>query len=176
MKHCRTTLCKCDNFVPIVVLGLSSDTDISVSAGDSAGNTRESAPSDRDVTLASSDRLQHLAEWLEEITEHLVDTRSTTSSSPSSSNIKRETQRIYTLSQGSKLRDLQATFMTRSRRNSKSHIPARFKFGDIITADHKILNEEGESRNNPRYDIEVQDLPLLEEKPKVIYTDNSLEF
>ena len=31
-------------------------------------------------------------------------------------------------------------------------------FGDLITADHKVLNEEGESRNNHRYAATVQDL------------------
>ena len=71
------------------------------------------------------------------------------------------------------------------------------KFGDLITADQKVLNEERESRNNHRYAIVVQDLAqsypsktktsqdteksskkFLEpsEKQKVIYTDNSLEF
>ena len=74
-------------------------------------------------------------------------------------------------------------------------------FGDLITADHKILSEESESRNNHRYAVVVQDLAtqwlqsypcktktsqetqkslikFLEptRKPKVIYTDNSLEF
>ena len=28
------------------------------------------------------------------------------------------------------------------------HIPCATKFGDIITADHKVLNDEGESRSN----------------------------
>ena len=32
------------------------------------------------------------------------------------------------------------------------------KFGDLITADQKVLNEESESRNNHRYAIVVQDL------------------
>ena len=32
------------------------------------------------------------------------------------------------------------------------------KFGDLITADHKVLNEESESRNNHRYAVVVQDL------------------
>ena len=75
------------------------------------------------------------------------------------------------------------------------------KFGDLITADHKILNEGSESQNNHRYAVVVQDLAtqwiqsypcenknsqetekslrkILEpsQKPKVIYTDNSLEF
>ena len=75
------------------------------------------------------------------------------------------------------------------------------KFGDLITADHKVLSEGCESRNNHRYAIVVQDLAtqwiqsypcktktsqeterslqkFLEpnRKLKVIYTDNSLEF
>ena len=79
--------------------------------------------------------------------------------------------------------------------------PERKFFGDLITADHKIISEESESRNNHRYAVVVQDLAtqwlqsypcktktsqetqkspmkLLEptRKPKVIYTDNSLEF
>ena len=74
-------------------------------------------------------------------------------------------------------------------------------FGDLITANHKVLNEEGESRNTHGYTVVVQDLAtqwiqsypcktktsrekekslekFLEplQKPKVIYTDNSLEF
>ena len=32
------------------------------------------------------------------------------------------------------------------------------KFGDLITADDKVLNEGGESRNNHRYAVVVQDL------------------
>ena len=32
------------------------------------------------------------------------------------------------------------------------------KFGDLITADQKVLNEDGESRNNHRYAVVVQDL------------------
>ena len=74
-------------------------------------------------------------------------------------------------------------------------------FCDLITADHKVLSEGCESRNSHRYAIVMQDLgtqwiqsypcktktsqetqrslqKFLEptRKPKVIYTDNSLEF
>ena len=74
-------------------------------------------------------------------------------------------------------------------------------FGDLKTADHKVLTENRESRNNHRYAIVVQDVAtqwiqsypcktktsqetqrslqkFLEpnRKPTVIYTDNSLEF
>ena len=74
-------------------------------------------------------------------------------------------------------------------------------FGDLITPDHKVLSEGCESRNNHRYAVVVQDLAtqwiqsypcktktsqetqkslqkFLEpnRKPKVIYTNTSLEF
>ena len=74
-------------------------------------------------------------------------------------------------------------------------------FGDLITADHRVLSEGCQTRNNHRYAVVVQDLatPWMqsypcknktsqetqrslqkflepERKPKVIYTDNSLEF
>ena len=37
-------------------------------------------------------------------------------------------------------------------------MPRAEHFGDLITADHKILSEESESRNNHRYAVVVQDL------------------
>ena len=43
------------------------------------------------------------------------------------------------------------------RRNSQSHILRATNFGDIVTADHRVISEEGESRNNQRYAIVVQD-------------------
>ena len=74
-------------------------------------------------------------------------------------------------------------------------------FGDLITADHKVLSDNCESRNNHRYAVVVQNLATQwiqsylcktktsqetqrslqkflepERKPKVIYTDKSLEF
>ena len=80
-------------------------------------------------------------------------------------------------------------------------MPRAENFGDLITADHKVLSEESESRNNHRHAVVAQDLAtqwiqsypcktktsqetqkssmkFLEptRKPKVIYTDNSLEF
>ena len=80
-------------------------------------------------------------------------------------------------------------------------VPRAEQIGDLITADHNVLNEGGESRNNHLYAVLVQDLAaqwiqacpcenknsqeteksfrtFLEplEKPKIIYTDNSLEF
>ena len=80
-------------------------------------------------------------------------------------------------------------------------VPRADNFGDLRTADHKVLSDNCESRNNHRYAVVVQDLASQwiqaypcknktsqetqrslqkflepERKTKVIYTDNSLEF
>ena len=85
------------------------------------------------------------------------------------------------------------------RRRNGEAVPRAANFGDLITADHKVLSDKCESRNNHRYAVVVQDLTtqwiqaypcekkkkqnftrnpekLSKVKPKVIYTDNSLEF
>ena len=87
------------------------------------------------------------------------------------------------------------------RRRIGGAVPRVEKFGDLITADHKVLSDNCESRNSRRYAIVVQDLATQwiqsypcktktsqetqrslqkflepERKPKVICTDNSLEF
>ena len=87
-----------------------------------------------------------------------------------------------------------------SRRNGEA-VPRAVIFGDLITADHKVLSNNCESRNNHRYAVVVQDPATQwiqaypcknktsqetqrslqkflepERKPQVIYTDNSLEF
>ena len=86
------------------------------------------------------------------------------------------------------------------RRRNGEAVPRAEKIGDLITADHKVLSENCESRNNHRYAVVVQDLATEwiqaypcktktsqetqrsfekflepERNPKVIYTDNSLE-
>ena len=95
------------------------------------------------------------------------------------------------------------TKMTRApcRKRTGTAVLRAEKFGDLITADHKVLSEGCESRNNHRYAVVVQDLAtqwvqsypcktktsqetekrlqkFLEPtwNPKVTYTDISLEF
>ena len=97
----------------------------------------------------------------------------------------------------------QRTKITRApcRRRNGGTVPRAEDFGDFVTADHKVLSENCESRNNHRCAIVVQDLATQwiqsypcktktsqetqrslqkflepDRKPKVIYTDNSLEF
>ena len=54
----------------------------------------------------------------------------------------------------------QRTKITRApcRRRNGGAVPRAENFGDLITADHKVLSENCESRNNRRYSIVVQDL------------------
>ena len=97
----------------------------------------------------------------------------------------------------------QKTKITRApcRRRIGGAVPCAGNLDGLITADHKVLSEGCESRNNLRYAVVVQDLAtqwiqsypcetktseetqkILQKfleanrKPKVIYTDNSLEF
>ena len=44
------------------------------------------------------------------------------------------------------------------RRRTGESAPRAEKFGDLTTADHKVLSEGGEFRNNHRYEVVVQDL------------------
>ena len=87
------------------------------------------------------------------------------------------------------------------RRRANAVTPRAEQFGDLITADHKVLSAECKSRNNHRYAVLVQDLATqwiqsypcktktsqeteksLQKflgpttKPEVTYTDNSSEF
>ena len=97
----------------------------------------------------------------------------------------------------------QRTKITRApcRRRNGGAVPRAENFGDLIAADHIVLSDNCESRNNHRYAVVVQDLATLwiqshpcktktsqetqrslqkflepDRKLKVIYTDNSLEF
>ena len=87
------------------------------------------------------------------------------------------------------------------RRRNGEAVPRAENFGDLITADHKVLSDNCESRNNHRYAVVVQDLATQwiqaypcktktsqetqrslqkflepDRNPKVIFSDNSLEF
>ena len=93
----------------------------------------------------------------------------------------------------------QRTEITRApcRRRSGGAVPRAENFGDLVTADHKVLSDNCESRNNHPYAVVVQDLATQwiqsypcktktssqetqrslqqflepDRKPKVIYTD-----
>ena len=87
------------------------------------------------------------------------------------------------------------------RRRNGGAVPRAEIFGDLITADHKVLSDNCESRNNHRYAVVVQDLATQwiqaypckpktsqenqrslqkflepDRNPKVVFTGDSLEF
>ena len=66
---------------------------------------------------------------------------------------------FHSLSKMPRLRRLLETKITRHpcrRRTGEASTPRAEKFGDLIMADHNVLNEEGESRNNHRCAVVVQ--------------------
>ena len=110
---------------------------------------------------------------------------------------------VYSLPKDRNCEIYQRTIITRApcRRRIGGAVPRAENFGDVVTEDHKVLSEGREPRNNHRYAVVVQDLAtqwiqsypcktttsqetarslqkFLEpnRKPKVIYTDNCLEF
>ena len=73
------------------------------------------------------------------------------------------------------------------RKRFGNPVPRAQHFGALLTADHKVLNEGCESRKNHRYTVVKQNLlrrwkgvyecfSSRRKKPKVIYTDSSLNF
>ena len=158
-----------------------------------------------------------IPEWLHEFRENLVDDeiplhRDSHASSSHESSIEPTFKRredlgkhsVYTYFPKDRNCEIcKRTKLTRApcrRRNGEAVLRAG-KFGDLITADHKVLSDNCESRNNHRYAVVVQDLATQwiqaypcktktsqetqrslqkflepERNPKVIYTDNSLEF
>ena len=115
-----------------------------------------------------------IPEWLQEFKENLVDDeillqgRSHASSSHEVS-LEPTTKRRVDLGKHSvyshspKDRNCEIckrTKITRApcRRRTGEAVPRAENFGDLITADHKVLSDNCESRNNHRYAVVVQDL------------------
>ena len=158
-----------------------------------------------------------IPEWMQEFRENLVDDEiplqgGSHASSSHEVSLEPTTKRREDLGKHSvdthfpkdrKCEICKRTKITRApcRRRNGEAVPRAVNFGDLITADHKVLSDNCESRNNHRHAVVVQDLATQwiqaypcknktsqetqrslqkfvepERKPKVIYTDNSLEF
>ena len=106
-------------------------------------------------------------EWLEEFTENLEDTEVPAPAHiPHDSDSERPTKvasgKHSMFTHFPKDRNCEVYLrnkMTRApcRRRSGEAVLRAEKFSDLRRADHKVLNEESESRNNHRYAIVVQD-------------------
>ena len=125
-------------------------------------------------TERSDPLYSEIPEWLQEFRENLVDDRvperrdshARSSHEPS---LEPTTKRredlgkhsIYThFPKDRNCEICQSTKITRApcRRRNGGAVPRAENFGDLITADHKVLSESCESRNNHRYAVVVQDL------------------
>ena len=247
--------CNTENFVPIVVPGLSSSSSSSSHSSTSMTPSRQernhptcsSSSSTSPTTTVSSDSetqeredlsgidshpvpvssmlkterrdplCSDILEWLQEFRENLEDdrvpeNRDSHASSSHELSLEPTSTRSEDLGKHSIfnhfLKDRNGDICLRTRitrapcrrRNGEAVLRAE-NFGDLITADHKVLSDNCESRNNHRYAIVVQDLATQwiqsypcrtktsqethrslqkflepDRNPKVIYTDNSLEF
>ena len=157
-----------------------------------------------------------IPEWLQEFREILVDDEipvqgHSHASSSHETSLEPTTKRREDLGKHSvythfpKDRNCEICKRTKStrapcRRRIGAAVPRAVNFGDLITADHNVLSDNCESRNNHRYAVVVQDLATQwiqaypcknktsqetqrslqkflepDRKPEVIYTDNSLE-
>ena len=158
-----------------------------------------------------------IPEWLQEFSENLVDDRvserrdshASSSHEPSleptlARSVDLGKHGVYTHFPKDRSCEIcKRTKITRApcRRRNGGAVPRAANFGDLITADHKVLSDNCESRSNLRKAFVVQDLAtqwiqaypcktktsqetqrslqkFLEPNRKltVIYTDNSLEF
>ena len=179
--------------------------------------TKKPKPNKEDTTIERRDPLcAEIPEWLQEFREILVDDRvpehrdSHVSSSHEVSLEPTSTRSedlgkhsVYTQFLKDRNCEFQRTKFTRApcRRRNGGAVLCAENFGDLITADHKVLSDNCESRNNHRYAVVVQDLATQwiqsypcktktsqetqrslqkflepDREPKVIYTDNSLDF
>ena len=180
--------------------------------------TKNPKPNKNETTIERRDTLcSDIPEWLQEFRENLVDDRvpehrdSYASSSHELSVGPTPTRSedvgkhsVYThFPEDRNCEICQRTKTTRApcRRRIGGVVLRAQNFGDLTAADHKVLSENCESRNNHRHAIVVQDLATQwiqsypcktktfqetqrslqkflepDRKPKVIYTNNSLEF
>ena len=132
-------------------------------------------PNKKETTIERGNPLDsEIPEWLQEFRENLVDDEipvhggSHASSSHEASLepiLKRREDlgkhSVYTHCPKDRNCEIcKRTKVTRApcRRRNGGAVPRAEKFGDLITADHKVLSDNCESRNNHRYAVVVQDL------------------
>ena len=235
-------ICNTENFVPIVVPGLSSSSSASSSTlrtpmkqeshSSSSSSSSPSSPTVGEISVreredgnssdispvqVSNSLNSEIPEWLQEFRENLVDDEiplqggshaSSSHEAPLEPTAKRREDlgkhSVYPHFREDRNCEIcKRTKITRApcRRRNGEAVPRAENFGDLITADHKVLSDNCESRKKHRYAVVVQDLATQwiqaypcknktsqetqrsfqkflepERNPKVIYTDNSLEF
>ena len=165
-------MCKTNNFVPLVVPGLSTGSRSNSSSASTSQDLSSTSPAQersdgqaprewcgspskkpqhnkkRDESRDSSDRLQDLPEWLEEFTDNLEDTEllatahSSHESGPTEIASKPRKHIIKThFPEDGNYEVCLRTKMTRApcRKRKGEALPRAEEFGDLRTADHKVV-------------------------------------
>ena len=121
---------------------------------------------------APGNQLPDLPQWLKEFAEYLADegvppsrdTPANTSQDLVSERLTKVVSKTHSIfthfprDRNCKVRKRTKITSAPCRNSTGDAVPCAENFGDIKTADHKVLNEDGESRNNHRYAVVVQDL------------------
>ena len=193
-KHGKTLICKTDNFVPLVVRGLSTSSGASSSSTSPPQDLSSTSPAQErsdeaalgnlvrdkhqnpkqhqkmDDNRDADDRLRHLPEWLEEFADNLEDTEvhapahiSQDSDSQRPAKVVSKSRKHSIYSHCPRDRNCEVCLRTKLRRAPCRRRPGEAlhrakKFGDLRTTDHKVFDEDGESRNHHWYAVVVQDL------------------
>ena len=128
---------------------------------------------EKETTTARGDPLcsdnSEIPEWLQEFRENLVDDEiplqgGSHASSSHEASLEPIEMRSEELGKHNvhthfpKDRNCEICKRTPCRRRKGEAVPRADNFGDLITADHKVLSDNCESRNNHRYAVVVQDL------------------
>ena len=129
----------------------------------------------KETTIERGDPLDsEIPEWLQEFRENVVDDEiplqgGSHASSSHETSLEPTTKRREDLGKHSvsthfpqdrNCEICKRTKITRApcRRRNGEAVPRAENFGDLVTADHKVLSDNCESRNNHRYAVVVQDL------------------
>ena len=174
-KNGKTITCIMDNFVPFVVPGLSSSSSSSSASASrpkdqSKSSGKSEASSDPMTTrsamhacvkpMQTNPDKQASGSRGSEHTEDEMDEEDPLRWCFKSGDTKTEAQYLFSLPQRPKFRHMPENQITRVPcwRRIEGSIPRAEKFGELATADHKVLSEGCESRNNHPYAVVVQDL------------------
>ena len=133
-------------------------------------STIGSRDSEQSLELIESDSSAQRLEWLLEFSEYWVEREDSIpeAASPREPSIPEPRPKVEPgkhnvlthFPQDGKCKVCKRTKFTRApcRKRASNSILRAQNVGDLITADHKVLSEEGEYRNNHRYAVIVQDL------------------
>ena len=122
------------------------------------------AASGDQMPTTSGDRKHGIPDWLQPFTERCWRNNSENTSSTFQRNSFTQflkDARCDKSKRTKKSRELHAEGILKVEKTRK---PQATTFGDTITADHKVLREENESRLQHRYAVLVQELPLNGDK------------